>query len=138
MIANQINLFRTVSSDARSQISSIGVELTFEKGSVLFRRGDKALHLYVLVGGTVCLDMGKGMPSQLLMNSGETFGLSSMIETDVYPVTATCWVPTKVIKIEAPLMSSVLETRPESGVAFFRQLARALESSLLETHRTKH
>ena len=139
MLANGVDLFGELSPEAKSEISSLEVEQKYEKGCVLFRRGDQARHLFVLVEGTVRLEMGRdSIRDYLIMNPGDTFGWSSLVESDVYPATAQCLVPTRLIKIESPRMSAVFERHPLSGVAFFRQLAGALENSLLEMHRAKH
>jgi CRP-like cAMP-binding protein len=100
---------------------------SFPKGRVIFRQGDEATHLYLLMDGAVDLsvrgaDQGEFMASQV-QKEGTAFGIPSLIEPFRYNVTATCLMPTKVLQIQAEELKRNMEEDPRMGLEIMKKLA---------------
>jgi len=124
-------VFRGVSEETMAKISAHAVEESHPQGTYLFRRGDPALHFYVLQEGRIRLSVGStGLMAHIYTEPGEAFGLSSMAEHETYVAAAECVVPVKVIKIENSRLIQALEQDPISGMQFFRRLASVIGNRL--------
>ena len=96
-------------------------------GKVIFRQGDEATHLYVLIDGGVDLtvktqDQTDFMTSQI-QKEGAVLGIPSLIEPFRYNVTAKCLMPTKVLRIEAGQLKKKMEEDPRMGMQIMKKLA---------------
>ncbi len=97
------------------------------KGKVIFRQGDEANDLFVLIEGAVDLrvkaqDQADFMASQI-QKEGAVLGIPSLIEPFRYNVTATCLIPTKVLRIEAAHLKKKMEEDPSLGMKIMKKLA---------------
>jgi len=105
-------------------------------GDLLFRYGDPAHHLYVLVEGRIRLSFGQaGYMSFVISNSGDAVGLSSILGREVYHASAECLVPCRLQKIDKEDLMRIFAEDPMSGLQFFRRLANLFGQQLVDTYR---
>ncbi len=100
---------------------------SFPEGEVIFRQGDEAGYLYVLIEGAVDLTV-KAQEEIAFMTSqvqkeGEIFGIPSLIEPFRYNVTARCLVPSKILMIDSGHMKKRMEEDPRMGMEIMTRLA---------------
>lgn len=132
MIIQEAELFEGVSQETMSEIAKIMVEESYDKGAVLFAKGDPADHFYVLMEGRVRLAIGEeAVIDYTVSNTGEAFGWSSLVDRDVYTAGAECTASTRLIKMEKERLIQILEKRPESGMLIFKRLAGAIGQRLI-------
>ncbi len=137
MYIKQSELLMGTSMDFIKKFMDISQMVSYDKGDVLFREKDPALHFYVLLNGRVKLGVGEsGQMVYDISRNGEAFGWSSLIGRDRYSASAECIEPTKLLKTDSEKLKKELEKDPANGVVFFKQLAATLGNRLLEIYKT--
>jgi CRP-like cAMP-binding protein len=100
---------------------------SFPEGKTIFRQGDEANHLYILVEGMVDLSVKTGEKFDFLTSKvekeGAAFGIPSLIEPFRYNVTTTCLKPSKVLVINAGRVKMDMEKDPRMGMEIMKKLA---------------
>jgi CRP-like cAMP-binding protein len=100
---------------------------TFPEGKTIFRQGEDANHLYILIEGMVDLSVKTGEKFDFLTSKvekeGAAFGIPSLIEPFRYNVTATCLKPSKLMVINAGRVRMDMEKDPEMGMEIMKKLA---------------
>jgi len=99
----------------------------FPEGKTIFRQGEDANHLYILIEGMVDLSVKTGEKFDFLTSKvekeGAAFGIPSLIEPFRYNVTATCLKPSKLLVINAGRIRMDMEKDPEMGMEIMKKLA---------------
>lgn len=121
------------------------------EGKIIFHHGEEALHLYVLIQGSVEL-MVKAEEKIDFMTSriekeGAVFGSPSLMEPFRYNVTAVCLKPSKVLVLDADHIKKTMQEDPKMGMEIMKKLAsiyfnrlndlRSGVSNLLKTFKLK-
>ncbi len=119
-------LFWTLSeSQANILLSHSSVE-SFPEGKIIFRQGDEANYLYILIEGMLDLSVKTGEKFDFLTSKvqkeGAAFGIPSLIEPFRYNVTAICLRPSKVLVINAGRLKTDMETDPKMGMEIMKKL----------------
>jgi CRP-like cAMP-binding protein len=112
-------------SQADILLSHSSVE-SFPEGKTIFRQGDEANSLYILIEGTLDLSVKTGEKFDFLTSKvekeGAAFGIPSLIEPFRYNVTATCLKPSKVLVINAGRLKMDMEKDPKMGMEIMKKL----------------
>jgi len=99
---------------------------SFPEGKTIFRQGDEANHLYILIDGMVDLSVKTGEKIDFLTSKvekeGAAFGIPSLIEPFRYNVTATCLKTSKLLVINAGLVKIEMERDPKMGMEIMKKL----------------
>jgi len=113
-------LFRALSVEEVSRVSALSSVKSLRKGETLFLHNQPSTHLYVLLEGSVYLQLPANPPEFSFaiskIQEGELFGLSSLFESPTYTSTARCGEDSKVLSIEARPFRELL--RENHGVGF--------------------
>ena len=116
-------------SQLNALLSKSNVE-SFPEGKMIFRQGEEANRLYVLIEGAVDLTVKTGEKIDFMTSKiekeGAVFGMPSLIEPFRYNVTAACLKPSKILIIEADHMQKTMEEDPKMGMEVMRKLASHL------------
>jgi CRP-like cAMP-binding protein len=120
-------LFRNLNDSHLNALLSRSSVESFAEGKAIFRQGEEAFRLYVLIEGAIDLTV-KAQEQIDFMTSkiekeGAIFGTPSLMEPFRYNVTATCLKPTKVLVIEAGQLKRMMEDDPRMGMEIMRKLA---------------
>ena len=144
-------LFGVLNNSQLNTLLSQSHEEDCPEGKTIFRQGDEALHLYVLIHGSVEL-MVKAEQKVDFMTSrvereGAVFGSPSLMEPSRYNVSAICLKPSKVLVLDAKHIKVKMEEDPKMGMEVMKKLAsiyfnrlndlRAGVSNLLKTFKLK-
>ena len=128
-----IPLLAELDPEALRLIAFSGETRIFRTGDVLFRRGEAGDGGFVVVAGSVALDMSDaGRPSQQIVGRGALIGERALISALPRPATAVAREPTTVLKITRRLFYRVLTEFPESAENVRKSLARALGERLAD------
>lgn len=107
-------------------LSNAEVE-SLPQGKTIFKQGDQATCLYILIEGAVDLTVKTGEKMDLMTSKiekeGAVFGMPSLLEPFRYNVTATCLRPSKVLTIKADRLRKDMETDPRMGKEIMKKLA---------------
>jgi CRP-like cAMP-binding protein len=101
-------------------------------GRVLFRQGDVPRDVYLVVSGSVALDLQVEGKSQRIMTvgSGEILGWSALLEQTQMTATATATCPTTVARIDTQRLLAICQHNPRFGYELLRRTSLALASRL--------
>jgi len=119
-------LFASLNESHLNTVLSRSFVESFPEGKVIFRQGEKALRLYILIEGTINLTVMTQEQTDFMTSKiekeGAAFGMPSLIEPFRYNVTATCLKPTKVLTIEADHLMKRMEEDPRMGMEVMQKL----------------
>jgi CRP/FNR family transcriptional regulator, cyclic AMP receptor protein len=136
MYIRQSDLLEGLSKDFVEQVKAVAEEESHKKGYTLFREGDRAKHIYILMEGRVRITIGEtGHTVYTVDHPEEVFGWSSLLGRKAYSASAECREATRLLKISADKLEKLLEKDQVNGVVFFRHLAATLGSRLLESYK---
>jgi len=126
MIIKQADLFYGLNHNFIKDLMAIALRTSCVKGDIVFRSEEPATHFYILIQGCVRLRLG---------HAGlEIFGWSSLIGRPTYSASAECMETATLLKIDRQQFQSILEKDLSSGLLFFKQLAAALGSRLIQLY----
>ena len=122
-------------SQLNALLSKSNVE-TFPEGKTIFRQGEEANRLYVLIEGAVDLTVKTrekiDFMTSKIEKEGAVFGMPSLIEPFRYNVTAICLKPSKVLVLDADHIKKRMEEDPKMGMEIMKKLASIYFSRLNE------
>ncbi len=99
----------------------------FPEGKVIFREGEEAPYLYVLVQGLVELVVGADRQidwmTSRIEKEGAVFGTASLMEPFRYNVTAICLKPSNVLVLDAQYIKRKMKEDPEMGLEVMKKLS---------------
>jgi CRP-like cAMP-binding protein len=131
MILKEIDLFKGLDNATMNEIANICSEETYAQNSVLFRKGDEAVCLYILEEGRVKLVIENGGAITFSLDeTGEVFGWSSMFEFGQYTSSGVCATDVKVIKIERNKLDKFFNLHPDVGFKVLKRLGKVISSRL--------
>jgi CRP-like cAMP-binding protein len=119
-------LFRTLDESQLSALLSHSSVESFPESKTIFRQGDEANHLYLLIEGMIDLSFKTGEKIDILTSKvekeGAAFGVPSLIEPFRYNVTATCLKSSKIFVIDAARIRMEMEKDPRMGMEILKKL----------------
>jgi CRP/FNR family cyclic AMP-dependent transcriptional regulator len=118
------------------QIAKIAHIRDLKEGDVVFRQGDVAQNVFLVVSGKVSLEIcaaGTGCKQILTVGPGELLGWSSVLEQLSYTARARAATLTRLVEINIVQLLAVCDHDPQFGYAFMRHVAVALAKRLSAT-----
>jgi CRP-like cAMP-binding protein len=132
----KMELFGTLSEPQLNFLLSHSSVESFPEGKTIFRQGDEANHLYILIEGMVDLSVKTEEKIDFLTSKiekeGAAFGIPSLIEPFRYNVTATCLKLSKVLVINAGRVKMDMERDPKMGMEIMKKLVSTYFNRLNE------
>ncbi len=132
-------LFQSFGFEEVERISTFSGSKPYEKGDVIFSRGDHGSHFFVVIEGQVNLELPSADDESTLvvgkMGQGDIFGVSPLLGVDRYTTTAQCARPGTVLAVEVEPFRKLLDTNPTVGMNVMTVMARAYFSRYIETLR---
>ena len=126
--------FSFLTDAQRKAVAMIAEGTACESGVVIFKEGDLADNLYLLLEGSVDLyftpraENGDLPHEEILVgeiNPGEPFGISALIEPHLLNATARAAKPSQVLRLEGSALRALCEVDCALGYALMRQVAKA-------------
>lgn len=120
-------LFHTLKEAQLNVLLAHSTVKSLVEGETIFRQGEDAKSLYVLIEGAINLAVKTEEKIDLMTSrvekEGSVFGMPSLIEPFRYNVTATCLRPSKVLIIEADRIRMDMNEDPGMGMEIMKRLA---------------
>jgi ABC-type nitrate/sulfonate/bicarbonate transport system permease component len=112
--------FQVVSEEMLKRIAALSRRATFARGETLYKVGDRADDIYIMVSGKVEHALGLGSGARTLnqvMASGDVFGWAALLKKDVQArlATTTCLEPAEVLMIRGQDLIRLFESEPATG-----------------------
>lgn len=131
MIISEIELFKGIDFEVINKIADNCSEVSYSKGTVLFKNNEKAKCLYILITGTVNLVIQNGGSiTYSLTEHGEVFGWSSMFESVNYTASAVCATDSTVVEIQKDKINKIFQAHPAAGLKVLMRMGRVFSSRL--------
>ncbi len=136
---SRIPLFRGPSEEHQAAIARLAREVACSEGDVLFREGDAASQLYILLEGRISIQVKlSSRPESLAVASlsqyGQLVGWSGLIHAN-YTASAVCDTDSRLLIIDANELSALLRENPEAGFPVMEQVAITISERLRNIQR---
>jgi CRP-like cAMP-binding protein len=122
------NLFESLSDDQLKVIAQLGQEKSFEPGEEIFKQGQKAKTLYVLLDGVVTLRIRAeeeiDLMAETLKERGSIFGTACLMTPYVSNLTARCVRKAKALAIDSAKFQEIIRRDPLMGFEVMTKLAQ--------------
>lgn len=129
-------LFQGVEETTLEEIAAVSRIREYEEGDVLYRLGDDAEDVYVLVSGRVRFSLGvgnRGQTSGSIMSGRMVFGWAALVDDQPRRVaTAECLEDSVVLAINGNGLKAALEKHPPSGFLVMRRLAAMIARNFMD------
>jgi CRP-like cAMP-binding protein len=133
----KVGLFESLSDDQLAAIAQLGQEKSFGQGKEIFKQGQKAKTLYVLLDGVVTLRIKAeeeiDLMAETLKETGSVFGTASLMHPYISNVTARCIKGTRVLAIDSAGFRETLKRDPLIGYEVMTRLAQLYFNRLNST-----
>jgi CRP-like cAMP-binding protein len=136
MLKLEAELFRGLAADDAEEAFGLGARITVSSGSELFRLGDEADRIFLILRGRLRLTMPmqvRGCEQDVLVEErgpGQTVGWSALIPPYRFTLTATAPLETEVLALSRESLQHYFLARPEIGCAVFLNLAAVVGQRL--------
>ncbi|AHG88850.1 cyclic nucleotide-binding protein [Gemmatirosa kalamazoonensis] len=133
ILRERIPALRPLSDDALEHLARIAVERRYATRAVLYRAGDAADALYLVLAGRVRVARVAADGRSRLLHAegpGGVLGEIPVFGGGAYPATATATEPTRCARIGAAALDRLLAERPEVARFALRRLAERARSLL--------
>lgn len=131
-----IQFLRDLSDELIDQLAEVAQIVEFPAGTVIFRQGESASTLYLVVEGNVSLEVcaaGVGCKRILTVGSGELLGWSPVLEQGRLTATARAMSDAQAVAFSGPQILAICEQNPRFGYEFMKRAALALGKRLNAT-----
>jgi CRP-like cAMP-binding protein len=133
-----IRFLNGIDSARLEEIANIARICEYEAHDVVFREGDTAESVYLVLSGKLSLELSPSTAyrKQLVsVGPGEMFGWSSLVENLRFAATAIVVEPTQLMRIDGLRLREMCDKDPKFGYEMMRRTMRALAKRLTETWR---
>jgi len=133
------SLFSDLSDEQRDKIAQLSREMTFETGDVLFREGDPADNIYIVLQGRVAVEVGllgrqrRRCATIATARRGEFVGWSAAIGSAKYLASAYAVEKTAAVVVDRRALHSLFVDNPASGLRVMEKLIDLARSRLSRT-----
>lgn len=128
-----VDCFQGIHEEDLEQIAKIGREVEFAANETIFREGDPALKSYVVVSGTISLEVcapGVGCRRISTIRDQEFLGWSPVLDNYHLTVTARTVTPVLLVELPKDQLLNLCESSPHFGYVFMRGVAQTLARRL--------
>jgi CRP-like cAMP-binding protein len=132
-----LSIFQGIDADKQSQLLPLVSLCHVTEGTILFKQGEAATHLYIVESGIVEI-IFKPFDGPALtvsrLNSGCVFGWSSTLGRSGYTSAARALTDCETYRICGKDLQKLCEDNPETGMVLLDRLASAIAERLECTH----
>lgn len=130
------DLFQSLTPDEVNRVSQFSRVRSCRQGDIVFRNGDTGTHLFIVVEGQVQLLLpAEGAEVGLVVarsEKGDLFGLSPLLGSGAYTLSAQCSRPTEILAIELKPLRDLLLKNSVVGFDVMTSVARAYFNRYVE------
>lgn len=135
-VLRQLRVLEGLDEEHLRQLAEIARVESFPAGTVVFREGEVASDVYLIVEGNVSLEVcaaGVGCRRILTVGEGELLGWSPVLEQERLTATARALGPLRAVKLNGKQVLALCAHDPQLGYEFMRRAALALAHRLNAT-----
>jgi CRP-like cAMP-binding protein len=135
------SVFRGLKEEQLEKVAALCAQKVCVAGTLVFKAGENAKHLFIVVKGKVSLQMDMPVQKPKLRKSvsvdviaeREMFGWSGLVDPNVHPFTAICLQETELFAIDAPKLFNLLQDDCAMGFEVMNELNNVVAIRLRDT-----
>jgi CRP-like cAMP-binding protein len=127
-----------VPEEDRRRLAAVARLEGYRPGAVIFREGERVPRIFLVIEGTVALEIrvpAHGARRIFKLEPGELLGWSPILDQLPMTATARAFSPTRLVALDAAEVLALCQDDPKFGFTFMRQTAAALAARLTATRR---
>ena len=132
---SQAELFQGLSAATLDAIANLSRVHDYEEGEAVYRFGDDAVDVYVLVNGRVRFSLGVGnRPGEghSVFTPRMVMGWAALVTDQPRRIaTAACLEPTRLLEIPGKVLLDLLEANPADGFIVMKRLAAMITRNFM-------
>jgi CRP-like cAMP-binding protein len=131
-----IDFLRGTVKDHIDQIADISQFVDYEPGEIVFRKGDAADCLFLVVSGKLSIELcvtDHDCKHIVDVGPGEMIGWSSLLERRKVSALVRAIEPTRAVRVDSHKLLEICDEDPEFGYQFMRRATQALGRRLNAT-----
>ena len=131
----RFSLFAGLDSSVYQELAVASRETTLKTGESLFKEGDRADALYLVLEGRIDLKINldkDGVRHQDIatVTNGHMMGWSALVEPYIYTLSAIAVADCKLVSLDASAVREMMEQNHEVGYTIMKRLAQAIGARL--------
>lgn len=128
-------IFADLPPDYIDRFVALAEEVTCQAGQALFREGEEASRLYVLLNGKVNIQVqptALQQPLNIVSLSafGQMVGWSGFMPPNYYTAAAVCQEDSRLLAFDGAAFNRILEDEPALGLVIMRRIAHVISQRL--------
>ncbi len=134
------DLFKELDESRLKKVTQLCRSKSFQRGEAVFNEGEEAVEMYLLSEGRIILEMDVSAPGQQplptgmeIVNSGDIFGWSSVVEPHVYKLTARCMAICNTLAIKGDMLKKMMAEDTGLGYHVMKKLSEIIALRLTYT-----
>ena len=140
-LLKQFAFFKGFSDEELKKFAAVATEDTYKAGVQVWKKGDPAKALLLLVEGKVLMVMDTYVgphrpPMQVtvdIVTKGEAMGWSAVVEPYLYTLGARCIDESKMLALDAAKLREILNADKALGFKFMHAVAKVVATRLTHT-----
>ncbi len=136
-LLNKCFLFEDLSIDDQNLLRPLFLHCSYQSGNIIFRQGDPAEMLYIVMAGKVRIFFKPEDGPELTVstiNPGGVFGWSAVFGSVDYTSGAVCEKDVDLLCVRGDDLKNLCEDKPETGILIIERLAAVVAERLRSTH----
>lgn len=133
----EIRFLEDLEEQHLEEIARLASLCQFDAGQTVFREGQAARHLYLVIVGNLSLEFcaaGVGCKQILTVGPGEMIGWWALSDRARATATARSLSAVQLVKVDGPQLLTLCEHNPRFGFVFMRHTVQALSIRLNASH----
>ncbi|MEQ8789621.1 MAG: cyclic nucleotide-binding domain-containing protein [Pirellulaceae bacterium] len=135
-VLRRLRVLEGLDDEHLTLLAAVAEEVSYPAGAVIFREGELARDIYLIVDGSVSLEVcgaSVGCRRILTVTEGELLGWSPVLEQTRLSATARALEPTRAVRLSGKQVLTLCEHDARFGYEFMRRAALALANRLNAT-----
>ena len=131
-----LRFLNNVSSEHVARLADVAKLRDFKTGAVVFREGDEATSVYLVVAGKVSLEIcapSVGCKRILTTGPGEVLAWSALLDDARLTATARTMDECQLVEFDATRLLALFDENPQLGYDFTRRTMHAITKRLSAT-----
>ncbi len=129
------DLFKEVSKETLKEVAAISQIIQVKKDDLVFREGERADKLHLLVSGSIALRVKltsrpESVTVSFVNRPHQTLGWSGVVSPNHYTASAVCEEDSELVAIPADQFMQILEQHPADGFKVMLRIAAIVSDRL--------
>ncbi len=131
----EFDLFKDVSKDTLKAVAAISETIKVSKDGFVFKEGEKADKLHLLVNGSIALRVKlTSRPDSVTVSfvnrPHQTLGWSGVVSPNHYTASAVCEEASELVAISSDKFMQILDQHPEDGYKIMLRITTIISDRL--------